>query len=61
MKDSDIKELEQLHAEMAEKDAEIQSLTDELAYMMCENRALKGQLSLVKQDCQYSDSLQISL
>ena len=53
MKENDIKELEQLHAELAEKDAEVQSLTDELAYMMCENKALKGQLALVKQDCRY--------
>jgi len=43
----------ELYAELAEKEAEIQSLADELAYMMSENKALRGQLALVKQDCRY--------
>jgi len=36
MKESDVKELEQLHAELAEYLTEIHSLNDEIAHIKCE-------------------------
>ena len=44
MKDSDLKELEQLHAELAEAYTEIQSMADDLAAKDGLIKQLKGEL-----------------
>ena len=43
MKESDIKELEQLHAELAESQTIIQSLTDDVIELKAENQRIKNQ------------------
>jgi len=43
MKESDIKELEQLHAELAISETVIQSLVDDIAELKSENQRIKNQ------------------
>jgi len=43
MKESDVKELEQLHAELAESQTIIQSLVDDIAELKIENQRIKNQ------------------
>jgi len=46
----DIKEVEQLYAELAEKDAEIQSLMDVIAELTHDNRSALGQIQRMVSD-----------
>ena len=46
----DIKEVEQLHAELAEKDAEIISLMDVIAELIQEKQAALGQIIRMQSD-----------
>jgi len=43
MKESDLKELEQVHAELAESQTIIQSLFDDIAELKSENQRIKNQ------------------
>jgi len=43
MKESDLKELEQLHAELAESQTIMQSLVDDIAELKTENQRIKNQ------------------
>ena len=56
MDEQTLKEVEQLHAELAEKDSEINSLMDLLAEKACENKALRGQLSIKQIDATYDSN-----
>jgi len=43
MKESDVKEVEQLHAELAASETIIQSLVDDIAELKIENQRIKNQ------------------
>ena len=56
MNENDLQEIEQLHAEAAEAETERQALVDLIAELMTENKALRGQLAILKNDGTYETS-----